>query len=38
MANYIKEIRELVGHKPIILNASGGLVLSLIHISEPTRP
>jgi len=27
MANYIQEIRALVGHKPIILNASGGLLL-----------
>ena len=31
MANYIKGIRELVGHKPIILNASGGLVTNERH-------
>ncbi|KJW12524.1 NUDIX hydrolase [Levilactobacillus spicheri] len=28
MANYIQEIRALVGHKPIILNASGGILLN----------
>lgn len=31
MANYIKEIRELVGHKPIILNAAGGIVANDQH-------
>lgn len=28
MANYIQEIRALVGHKPILLNASGGILLN----------
>ncbi|WP_047998691.1 NUDIX hydrolase [Lactiplantibacillus herbarum] len=28
MANYIKEIRALVGHKPIILNTSGGILVN----------
>ncbi|GEO72589.1 ADP-ribose pyrophosphatase [Levilactobacillus zymae] len=28
MANYIQEIRALVGHKPIILNAAGGILLN----------
>ena len=28
MANYIQEIRALVGHKPIILNASAGILLN----------
>lgn len=31
MANYIQEIRALVGHKPIILNASGGILLNDQH-------
>ncbi|ETY75678.1 NUDIX hydrolase [Lactiplantibacillus fabifermentans] len=28
MANYIKEIRALVGHKPIFLNCAGGILLN----------
>lgn len=28
MANYIQEIRSLVGHKPILLNASAGLLFN----------
>ncbi|MFT9039692.1 NUDIX hydrolase [Schleiferilactobacillus harbinensis] len=28
MADYIKEIRALVGHKPILLNAAGGAVFN----------
>ena len=28
MANYIKEIRDLVGHRPIILVACGGALLN----------
>jgi len=31
MANYIKEIRELVGHKPLILNAAAGIVANEHH-------
>lgn len=31
MANYIKEIRALVGHKPIILNAAAGILLNERH-------
>ncbi|WP_125582080.1 NUDIX hydrolase [Levilactobacillus cerevisiae] len=31
MANYIKEIRSLVGHKPLILNASAGIVANDQH-------
>ena len=28
MANYIKEIRALVGHKPIILNTAAGILVN----------
>ncbi|MFC6176127.1 NUDIX hydrolase [Companilactobacillus huachuanensis] len=28
MANYIKEIRSLVGHRPIILNAAGAILVN----------
>ncbi|WP_125762529.1 NUDIX hydrolase [Companilactobacillus hulinensis] len=28
MANYIQEIRSLVGHRPIILNASGAILVN----------
>ena len=28
MANYIQEIRSLVGHRPLILNASAGILLN----------
>ena len=31
MANYIKEIRSLVGHKPLILNAAAGIVANDQH-------
>lgn len=31
MANYIKEVRALVGHKPLILNASAGIVANDQH-------
>lgn len=31
MANYIKEIRALVGHKPLILNAAAGIVANDQH-------
>ncbi|QMU08700.1 NUDIX hydrolase [Levilactobacillus suantsaii] len=31
MANYIREIRDLVGHKPIILNAAAGILLNDRH-------
>jgi len=28
MANYIKELRELVGHKPLILNTAAGILVN----------
>lgn len=31
MANYIKEVRALVGHKPMILNAAAGIVANDQH-------
>ncbi len=31
MANYIKEVRDLVGHKPLILNAAAGIVANDQH-------
>jgi len=31
MANYIKEVRALVGHKPMILNASAGVIANDQH-------
>ncbi|RRK10926.1 NUDIX domain-containing protein [Lactiplantibacillus garii] len=31
MANYIQEIRALVGHKPIILNTAGGILVNEQH-------